>query len=144
VTRLKKTTDSKETHDMTPADQKRRAVWGALAGCLWMGGALCAPPQSDPMKAYYGNTMISRHSDGQVFEVWFDKDRTFVVMHNGKVEVKGTYTVEEGKVCMVVDPSKPADCHPFKANLKIGESWIATTPNGRSELSLKAGRAKSS
>jgi hypothetical protein len=126
---------------MISTDKKigSRLLIAALSGFAACS-ALAYAAAGDPMQAFYDNTMVSKHPDGQVFRVQFNKDHTFVVLHNGKIEVKGSFTADNGKLCMVMDPAKPAACHPFRADRKIGESWTETTPMGIDELSLEAGR----
>lgn len=94
---------------------------------------------ADPMEKFYANTLISKHDDGGLYYVYFNKDRTYRVLHDGKEIKAGTYTYDAGKLCMV-DKDKSVECPPFRADLKVGETWDAVTPKGHDRLTLSAGR----
>lgn len=110
-----------------------------LAG-LAVGGAALAADPVDPMHNYYGNTLLSKHEDGGVYEVYFEPDHSFKVTHEGKIVKQGTYTLDGGKMCMLIN-NKVDECPPFRIDMKVGESWDAVTPNGHHDLlTLKRGR----
>lgn len=103
-------------------------------------GAASDPASDDPMEAFYENTMISVHPDGGVYRAQFNRDGTYVVWHEGKIDISGSYKVSDGKLCMVMNPSKPPACHPFASGHKVGDSWSENTQQGLDKLSLEAGR----
>jgi len=115
-----------------------------LAAVLSLGLAVTAAANSpkDPMANFYANTLVTDHGPNGLFYVYFNPDHTYKVVHDGKIERQGRYTYRHGQLCMEVNGNPKGECPPFKASMRIGETWIATTPSGNKEpLTLKAGRA---
>jgi hypothetical protein len=102
--------------------------------------AAAADPQ-DPLQNFYANTLESRHQDGKVFRVYLDRDLSYHVLdQEGNTVRHGTYTFNDNKLCFF-DQGKAAECPPFRADLKLGETWDATTSSGKHDyLTLRAGR----
>jgi hypothetical protein len=110
-------------------------VTGTLAGAA----AAAAPP--DPLENFYANTLESRHQDGKVFRVYLERDLSYHVLDElGKTVRQGTYTFEHEKLCFF-DQGKTIECPPFRADLKLGETWDAVTSGGKHDyLTLQPGR----
>lgn len=113
----------------------------AFAVTCAAGAALA---DTDPMANFYANTMTSTHPDG-VYNVYFNKDHTYKVTHDGKIVRAGNWTYENKKLCMTYDneqgKGKGLECPPFNADLQIGQTWDAVNEKGQHDpLSLIAGR----
>jgi hypothetical protein len=112
---------------------------GLIAGTI--AGALAAATPPDPLENFYANTLESRHQDGKVFRVYLERDLSYHVLDaQGKTVRRGTYTFEHDKLCFF-DQGKTIECPPFRADLKLGETWDAVTSSGKHDyLTLRPGR----
>jgi hypothetical protein len=114
-----------------------------VVGLLYLAAAQAQPAATtskDPFVNFYGNTMESKHQDGQVFRVYFNPDHTYKVLDkDGKVVRDGTYTYKDKKLCFYKD-GKAIECPPFRADLKMGETWDAGKTDHHDYLTLKPGR----
>ena len=115
-----------------------------LVAAPMLGPAAAAAP--DPLENFYANTLESRHQDGKVFRVYLERDRSYHVLdEQGQTVRQGTYSFEHDKLCFfgpgkAADPGK-AECPPFRADLKFGETWDALTSSGKHDyLTLRPGR----
>jgi hypothetical protein len=115
------------------------SVLVVVASPMAAAPAAAAPP--DPLENFYANTLESRHQDGKVFRVYFERDLTYHVLdEQGKTVRQGTYSFEHDKLCFF-DQRKTVECPPFRADLKLGETWDAVTSSGRHDyLTLRPGR----
>ena len=98
------------------------------------GGAAQAAAHSF-LEPYFGNTFISRHSDGVEYRVLYGAEGTFKLSRGGgpdpsaDYEISGTYTIEGVQVCFH-PPPKAFSCVPQDQGRKVGESWDVLTPDG--------------
>jgi len=111
-----------------------------LAGGRILGAAAAVPPP-DPLETFYANTLESRHQDGKVFRVYLERDNSYHVLdEQGKTVRQGTYSFEHDKLCFF-NQDKTTECPPFRADLKLGETWDALTSSGKHDyLTLRPGR----
>ena len=105
---------------------------GLLAGM----SARSADHNSDPLRNYYGNTLISerlvnRSGGGGAAHVWLEKDGTYISFDVTTGGRYGTYNVKrEGdlyKLCMNYPAPMGTLCYPIESR-EIGETWIAADP----------------
>jgi mono/diheme cytochrome c family protein len=90
------------------------------------------------LEPYFGNTFISRHSDGVEYRVLYSADGTFKLSRSGgpdpsaDFEMSGTYTIEGAQVCFHADhpPPQAFSCVPQDQGRKVGETWDVLTPDG--------------
>jgi hypothetical protein len=110
-----------------------------VAGQMLAVAAAATPP--DPLENFYVNTLESRHQDGNVFRVYLERDRSYHVLdEQGKTVRQGAYSFEHDKLCFF-DHGKAIECPPFRADLKLGETWDAVTSSGKHDyLTLRPGR----
>jgi mono/diheme cytochrome c family protein len=87
------------------------------------------------LEPYYGNTFISRHSDGVEYRMLYSADGRFRLTRSGgpdraaDYEASGTYTVEGDQVCFH-PPPKTFKCVPQDQGRKAGDTWDVPTPDG--------------
>jgi hypothetical protein len=112
----------------------------ALIGGMMINTAAAAAPK-DPLEPFYVNTLESRHEDGKVFRVYLERDHSYHVLdEQGNIARHGTYTFSDNKLCFF-DDGKASGCPPFRTDLKLGETWDATTSTGKHDyLTLRPGR----
>jgi hypothetical protein len=110
-----------------------------IASQMATAPAAAAPP--DPLETFYANTLESRHQDGKIFRVYLERDLSYHVLdEQGKTVRQGTYSFEHEKLCFF-DQGKTIECPPFRADLKLGETWDAVTSSGKHDyLTLRPGR----
>jgi hypothetical protein len=121
------------------------SVAGALSLFCLVASQMAAAPVAaappDPLESFYANTLESRHQDGKVFRVYLERDLSYHVLdEQGKTVRQGTYSFEHEKLCFF-DQGKTIECPPFRADLKLGETWDAVTSSGKHDyLTLRPGR----
>jgi mono/diheme cytochrome c family protein len=90
------------------------------------------------LEPYFGNTFISRHSDGVEYRVLYSADGRYVLARSGgpdrsaDYEVSGTYSVDGNQVCFHAEnpPPHALTCVPQDQGRKAGETWEVPTADG--------------
>jgi mono/diheme cytochrome c family protein len=99
------------------------------------GGGVAQAAEHSFLEPYFGNTFISRHSDGVEYRVLYSPDGTFKLSRSGgpdpsaNYELSGTYTIEGVQVCFH-PPPQAFSCVPQDQGRKVGESWDVLMPDG--------------
>lgn len=108
----------------------------ALTAGLVGLAASAADKTDDPLRNYYGNTLISerivnRSGGGGAAHVWLEKDGTYISFDITTGGRSGTYTVKGSagayQLCMNYPAPIGTMCYPIE-HREIGETWIASDP----------------
>lgn len=79
----------------------------------------------DLMASRYGNTTITTDGKGVQAKLYYNADHTFRA-NMGGADYKGTWKVEDGKLCVTTETTVPGmpnpQCNPLAAR-HVGESW---------------------
>lgn len=89
--------------------------------------ACLASAEDDVMAPRYGNTTITHTDRGHEVHMYYKADHTFT----GKIvdvglDVKGTWTVNNGTVCLTYTPPPPTVTNPMCQAViahKVGDTW---------------------
>lgn len=87
------------------------------------------------LEPYFGNTFISRHSDGVEYRMVYSADGHFHLTRSGgpdrsaDYELSGIYTVEGNQVCFQPPPDA-FKCVAQDQGHKAGDTWEVATPDG--------------
>lgn len=98
----------------------------------WVVAIMIAAPsagfaQDEAMAPRFGNTTLTHTESGHELHMYYKPDHTFT----GKIvdvgwDVKGTWVVNSGTLCLTYDPPLPTVsnpvCQPVVAH-KIGDTW---------------------
>jgi len=111
----------------------RVILLGAVAFAFTTSVALA----EDMMATRYGNTTITRTSDGVENHVYYNSDGTFTAKQ-GDATTQGTWAIKGGTICLTANPPIPNTpnpaCAPLSAH-QVGDTWTA----GPYTVSLVAG-----
>lgn len=111
----------------------RQFVWGRDAGGDWQvvtifnGGArpTAMAPDGQPLRGTYDIVP----ANGASPLLWtVNADGTFSVHIDGAPTGGGTWTVENGNICLTRELPARTDC--YTSSSVAGSSWISTAPNG--------------
>lgn len=105
--------------------------------------ALSATAFADPMASRYGNTIVITNAKGEVTKLHYEADGTFKAMAPAG-EIKGTWTVADGKLCLTqVEPAPAADaqpiCNPVTEHA-VGDKWEMGEGDAKVTIELVQGR----
>lgn len=132
----------------------RRAAWLFATSLILIGccaNSVYAGTSTDPMNAYYGNTLVC---SGPTWEchMWLSPDGTYVVFSmdvvDGKPTIRGgegRWRVINGRFCRDPDDPKRNSCQfpsltTHEEGRKLGERWEGTNRGGQIEhFALLAG-----
>ncbi|MES1201170.1 MAG: hypothetical protein ABUS57_06945 [Pseudomonadota bacterium] len=101
----------------------------------------CASP--DPMAAYYANSVLVTQPYGETDPILLSADHTYVMYGRRFGEGHGTWSVENGQVCLM-----PADtpetrgqkfCNAWTGR-KVGDRWSITVGDQSVAMELAPGR----
>lgn len=126
--------------------------YGIIAGVA--GLALASVAWAGSMDGRFGNTVVSKSSNGVVTKVFYDKPGTFTatVEEPGKAKVtaKGKWRLDGGNVCLTsettfaVFEANKERCVPLNGD-KVGDKWKTSGKDAAgndvvSEVEIVAGR----
>lgn len=103
------------------------AVAIAVAGLAWAGGARAE------MSDAFGNTVISRYSDGGWVKHFFEPDGRYNAQFSDGRRLAARWTAEGDRICLSnMRPSMiiPRFCTQM-VDAEVGQSWAARDPLGR-------------
>lgn len=103
------------------------AVTTAVAACL-----LAGPGRAD-INDVFGNTVMSRYSDGGWVKHWFNPDGSYSAQFSDGRRLNARWSVEGRRVCLShMRPNMllPRFCTPM-IDAAVGESWQSRDPLGR-------------
>lgn len=106
-----------------------------IAAYLAKGGGAPQAATHGILDPYFGNTFISRHSDGVEYRMLYSADGRFHLARSGgpdhskDYELSGTYTVDGDQVCFQPPPDA-FKCVPQDQGHKAGDTWEVATPDG--------------
>jgi hypothetical protein len=118
----------------------RTLILSAVASVALTGVAFAG----DPMEARIGNTIKSTNAKGEVSKLWYAADGTFTG-ENMQGEIKGTWKLEEGKICLTqTEPAPEAgaptnQCNELK-EVAVGDKWSIGEGDAKLDLELLAGK----
>jgi hypothetical protein len=118
----------------------RTLILSAVAGIALAGAAFA----SDPLESRYGNTTKATNAKGEVTKLWYNADGTFTGDANGTA-IKGTWKVEEGKVCLTqTEPAPEAgaptnQCNELQQHA-VGDKWSIGEGENKIDIELVAGK----
>lgn len=102
----------------------------------FVGGA--AQADDDPFANYYENTIVITNADGAT-PIHVEPDGTFSEVLPDGTPVSGTWTLNEGVSCFIVEGIEP-HCTPAEPH-EVGDTWQVPAVDGTMEQAeLKAGR----
>ena len=97
---------------------------------------------ADVMASRYGNTTVSTDAKGVQTKVYYSADHTFT-FKSGDQQGKGTWKVENGKVCLTYTGAPPPGMtNPFCAPVtehKVGDKWTVGEGDNKRSVSLEKG-----
>lgn len=109
----------------------------AAAACLVAG-----PSRAD-ISAVFGNTIVSRYSDGGWVKHWFNSDGTYTAQFSDGRRLSAHWSVQGDRVCLThMHPNMllPRFCTRM-VDARVGQTWQARDPLGRRVQNiLMAGR----
>ncbi len=103
------------------------AVTTVVAGCL-----LAGPGKAD-INDVFGNTVVSRYSDGGWVKHWFNPDGTYTAQFSDGRHLSARWSVEGRRICLShMRPNMFVSrfCTPL-IDASVGESWQSRDPLGR-------------
>jgi hypothetical protein len=97
---------------------------------------------TDVMASRYDNTTISTDSKGVQTKVYYKADHTFT-FKSGDQQGKGTWKVDNGKVCLTYEGAPPPGMtNPFCAPVverKVGDHWSVGEGDNKRTVTLEKG-----
>lgn len=105
----------------------------ALAVAAVAAACLAASPARADMKAAFGNTVLSRYTDGGWVKHWFNPDGSYAALFSDGRRLSARWSVRGERVCLSnIRPNMliPRFCTTM-IEADVGETWQSRDPLGR-------------
>ncbi|WP_298746715.1 hypothetical protein [uncultured Brevundimonas sp.] len=104
-----------------------------LAVATVLACGLTAGPGRAEINAAFGNTVVSRYSDGGWVKHWFNPDGTYAAQFSDGRRLSARWAVQGGRLCLTnIRPHVliPRFCTAM-IDAAVGETWQSRDPLGR-------------
>ena len=112
-------------------------LWGMKSAAAVYGLAMMLSTQTlamdgDPMAGRFGNTVRLTAKDGKVSKVYYNVDKSVVVLRPDGSILNGTWAIEGEKLCVsvAVTLTSVKRCAPFLPHKRAGDTWEQNDADG--------------